>query len=195
MNSSLVDAIRQKRHDSLSAKHLHIKLLGKLNRYQHLVDFLAIAVPVIYVPVRYLAKSTDYAFFVETAWEILAALLVVCTVLKIVYGWQDRSQICKQLLGENISLVGQADQLLNAGTSPSPEGSRLFLVLTEKSEKADRELLGEPSAKDKRFAYREALKEAQPGNSATVCPHCGSSPWSYKRGSCQLCGNTPASKI
>jgi mobilome CxxCx(11)CxxC protein len=194
MNSSISDAIKQKRIDSLAAKHLHVRLLSNLNKRQRLVDFLAIAVPLIYVPVRYLAKNTEYALAVETAWELLAALLVVLVVLKIVYRWQDRSQICKQLLGENISLIGQADQLLRDVDHISPEGSRLFFTLAEKSETEDRDLLGESSDKDRQFAYREALKEAVPGSSTTVCPGCGSSPWNFRPGSCQLCGNTPTPK-
>jgi hypothetical protein len=63
MTPSISDAIKQKRIEYLAAKHLHIRLLGKLNRGRRLVDFLAIAVPLVYVPVRYLANSTEYSFW------------------------------------------------------------------------------------------------------------------------------------
>jgi mobilome CxxCx(11)CxxC protein len=110
----------------------------------------------------------------------------------VVYRWQERAQEHSKLLGENISLAGQADNLLSELSNLSSESARLFLVLAQRSEKEDRAALGEPSASDKQFAYREALKEFQPGNVSVVCPRCNSSPWSFTPGPCQLCGNTPS---
>lgn len=190
-NPSITEQIQQKRIDCLAAKHLHVRLLATLNKKQRLVDFLAIAVPLVYVPVRYLAKDTQYAAPVEIAWELLAAFLVVMVALKIVYKWQDHAQECKQLMGENIFLIREAEELLRDEIGISPEKSRLFFTLADRSEAEDRDLLGEPKLKHRQFAYREAMKEAYPSRIDTVCPNCGASPWKFMPGACQLCGNTP----
>lgn len=183
--------IQQKKLDSLAAKHLHVKRRTWLNRGSTLVDFLGLSVPTVYFAFRYLAKGTQYEYKVESAWEVLAALLLAATILKLVYRWQERAQEHSKLMGENISLVGQADNLLRQKDTSSPESARLFLVLAQMSETEDRNALGQLKDTDKIFAYREALKEFEPGNSSIVCPRCNSSPWQYTPGSCQLCGNTP----
>jgi mobilome CxxCx(11)CxxC protein len=190
LDSQITDTISQRKLDSLAAKHLHVKQLVKLSNRNRLVDFLAIAVPVVYFVFRFLAKGTRSGYYIELIWEILAALLLALTILKIVYKWQERAERHNKLLGENIALVGQADNLLSDRQTASPESARLFLVLAANSETADRELLGRPSEEDRKFAYREALKEFQSGRD-TVCPQCKASPWNFVPGSCQLCGNTP----
>jgi mobilome CxxCx(11)CxxC protein len=193
IDAAMVSVIRQKKLDSLAVKHLHVKSLVRLTNLNRIVDALAIAVPILYSVPRLIAKDTPYANAVQIGWEVLAAVLVVATAIKIVYHWEDRTKNHSRLLGENISLVRQADDLL-LSTSGVPDTVQLFLRLAERSETADREAIGEPSATEKQFAYREALKELEPSNVSIVCPNCGSSPWKFKAGSCQMCGNTPADK-
>jgi len=187
MDDSVIKIITQKKLDSLGAKHLHVRARKKLNRYNLAADILAIAVPVLYFVPRYLLKGTQYGTYVEAGWECIAAVLIVLIVAKIACKWEERAQSHSKLLGENISLVRQADELLIE--SGLPDTVQLFLRLAEKSETADREVIGEPSDKDKRYAYREGLKEL--GDSSVRCDICGASPWKFKPGSCQLCGNTP----
>jgi mobilome CxxCx(11)CxxC protein len=187
IDAQTLSKITQKKFDSLCAKHLHVKRLSKLHGLSRLVDWLAVAVPAIYFAIRFSAKGTEYGPLAEHVWEGLAGLLIALAALKIAYGWQDRAEKHSKLLGENIALVGQADYLAT-DQNTSAESARLFLVLAERSETADREALGQPAEKARQFAYREALKECQPD---AVCPACNSSPWKFKIGSCQLCGNTP----
>jgi mobilome CxxCx(11)CxxC protein len=190
LDAVVISTIRQKKLDSLAVKHLHVKSLVRLTRLDRLVDALAIAVPILYFVPRFITKGTSYDDIVEVGWEITAAVLLVLTVLKIIYRWQDRIKNHSRLLGENISLVRQADDLL-LSTAGLPDTVQLFLRLAERSETSDREAIGEPSEKQRQFAYREALKEWEPGNVRISCPACGASPWKFKGGSCQLCGNTP----
>jgi len=192
IDGATIHNIRQKKLDSLAAKHLHVKHATRLNTKITAVDALALAVPVFYFVFRYLAKGTPYQFIIETIWEILAALLLVATILKFALRWQEKTQTHNRLLGENISLAGQADNLLSAPDNISPETAQLFFLMTQKSETEDRNILGEPPSSERQFAYREAIKESEPGNSFVVCPRCSASPWQFSPGSCQLCGNTPA---
>jgi len=189
MDDAIVKIINQKKLDCLGTKHLHVRSLAKLNRWNRRVDILAIAVPILYSVPRLIFKGTGYAVPVEYGWEGIAAILVVVVLLKIGLRWEENAQIHSKLLGENISLVRQADDLLLMGTVGIPESVQLFLRLAEKSESADREAIGEPSQKDKQFAYREGLKEF--GGISATCPICRASPWKFVAGSCQACGNKP----
>jgi mobilome CxxCx(11)CxxC protein len=189
IDQQTADRILQTKLDALSAKHLHVKRLTWLHKWNKLVDVLAIAVPTVYFAFRFIAKGTGAGPYVEILWEILAALLLVLTILKVGFSWQEHAQTHSKLLGENISLAGQANNLLAERQTVSPEGARLFFVLAQTIESADRELLGQVPEEDKQWAYREGLKELK-----VDCTRCKSSPWEFIKGSCQQCGNTPKSQ-
>jgi mobilome CxxCx(11)CxxC protein len=185
------NVIHQKRMDALSTKHLHEFRLASLSRKNLAVDLLAIGVPVLYFPIRYLAKGTIYGAYIEALWELLAGVLAFCVVLKMVYKWQERAVQHSKLRDENISLASQAERLLQKTKSNLADESNGFMLLADKLEKDDREAFGgRIEKKERQRAYREALKEFSPA-STTPCPECGASPLHYKPGSCQLCGNTP----
>lgn len=190
LKEETIKAIYQKRMDALATKHLHEYRLLYLSRLNLIVDFLAIGVPVLYFPIRYLAKGTPISIRTEVMWEILAAILLASAIAKIIWKWQDRAVQHSKLLGENITLASQAEHLLNNSNSSSSSSAQWFFLVADNLEKVDRESLGRIDDKDRKLAYREALKEFSPG-STTVCPECGASPWQYKPGSCQVCGNTP----
>jgi mobilome CxxCx(11)CxxC protein len=159
------------------------------------VDILAFGVPFLYLTLRLIFKGTIHEKAAEISWDVVAALLFILAILKLVLRWQERAQEHSRLLGENITLVGLADNLLLNQSTATAETIRYFNLLTERSEREDRESLGEVSPKDKQFAYREGLKESEPGNTAIVCPVCKSSPYQFTPGSCQVCGNTPRVQV
>jgi len=184
IDQKTIDQITQQRLNCLCTKHLHVPQRVKLNKLNRLVDFFAIGVPLLYLPVRFLAKDTAVGLASEVVWEILAAMLLVLTFLKINQRWQERAEEHSSLLGENIAIAGQADNLLRDIKHVSPEAASLFFLLAQRSEAADRKALGEPTTAERQRAYREGLKEAQYN-----CPHCSASPWKYVPGPCQACGN------
>jgi mobilome CxxCx(11)CxxC protein len=184
------DRIAQKRIDALCARILHERSLRTLRRLSLTVDVLALVVPVGYMTVRFLAKGTAYEPVAEFIWACVAAALLILSITKMVFKWTDKSQQHSRLIGENISLVTHANYLLSKSPSPDSDTAQLFFLFSDTIEKADRDLLGTPPATSKQNAYREALKEL--GHDVT-CPVCKASPWHYTPGSCQACGNTPAS--
>lgn len=194
VDNDLKERVQQKRFDSLAAKHLHVRRMHRLNRFNRTIDFLALAVPIVYFALRYTAKGTSHEHWVEPVWEVLAGILLAMIVFKLAFHWEERAQKHSGLLAENIGVVRQAEGLLVA-PHISPESAALFLVLADRSEKEDRDLLGQPRAKDRQFAYREALKES--GGATAVCPLCALSPWRVRRRRlwefgqelCDVCGN------
>lgn len=180
--------VEDERFNCLCAQRLHVRALEKLNNKILAVDALALIVPVVYFPIRYLTKGTRYEFPIGAIWEILAACLIGVTIWKFVAGWQERFRNHGRLLGENVALVRQAIDLL-ADPSATAESAGPFLALAGKSEQEDLELLRRPKASERQYAYREALKEL--GGTTATCPVCRSSPWRFIQGSCDACGNSP----
>lgn len=191
LKQEVINTIYQKRIDALATKHLHEDRLLRFTRWSLIVDFLAIGVPLMYIPIRYLAKDTSNSSWIEMGWEMLAATLLVSALAKVIWKWQDRAVQHSKLLGDNITLASQAEHLLHNSQTTPADSANWFLLVADRLELADREALGKMHKKDKQPAYREALKEFSPG-SITVCPVCGASPWRYQPGSCEACGNTPA---
>ncbi len=191
--------IDQERVNCLCTKHLHAAALRALRTKIFAVDVAALIIPVIYFPLRYLSKGTLHATVVEAVWEILAGLLIAAGIWKFTAGWQKDFERHGKAMGENIALARQAQALLNdpAATQASAQP---FLVLAQRSETEDRELLLKPNAKQRQPAYREALKEHS--GTGALCPICGSSPWNFTKlrwwesaqNRCQTCGNARAAQ-
>jgi mobilome CxxCx(11)CxxC protein len=167
-----------------------------LNRLNLVADTIALLTPIVGLPVRYVLKGGPYAAATDTAWEIMAGILLAVTFLKLVCHWQENAQLHSKLMGENISIVGIADDLM-ADQSKLTADLPALRQLLGKSEAEDSDLLGEPKEADKQWAYREALKEADKINAK--CPVCSRSAWKFKNkwwqfwgddNKCQACGNT-----
>jgi mobilome CxxCx(11)CxxC protein len=185
-----LETIHQKKMDALAAKHLHQDEIAHLDKWGKLVDYLPLATVIVYLPIRFLAKNTGYSNFIESFWEIAAAILSAASLAKIVYV-QGRLENHSKLRDENISLVNQAENLLRQPEAITPASLELFFGIVAKTEKDDRNALRKIPEKQRQTAYREALKEIVPNSVTTTCPRCGASPWEFKSGSCQLCGGTP----
>lgn len=183
--------LQQAKLNALSAKNLHAACRESLNRKSQVVDFLGIAVPSVYFPLRYYAQHSPYDVGFELVWTVLAILLAIATIAKMAYQWTDKAQKHSELLGANISLVGHVNSLLRE-EEISKESLRLFLLIDEKREKDDRGALGHIPLPQRQAVYREALKELNPGDPNVLCPVCKASPWKYTSGPCQMCGNAPA---
>lgn len=181
------EIINQKITDSLAAKHLHVKARAQLNFWNLLIDILSLAVPIIYLSVRYVVKGATLQAAFDSVGEILAGILIAASVLKFICQLQDKIQKHSELMADNIAIVSLGQTLL-ADPSNIASQWQYFSGLVQKSEVEDRKLLGDPKLQDKQFAYREALKEQ--GGATVVCEICRASPFKFKPGDCQICGNT-----
>lgn len=184
------EGVTQKKVDAICARILHQERLDQLRWKNKLVDALVLIDPIGNMTVRYLSNVGSYAHYVEASWEIVAAVLAGLGALKLVSGWTRDSEQHSRQMGENISLITQADYLLSK-PAIDPEAALLFKMLADSHEKQDRDLLGGVDAKAKQMAYREALKEFSKAGQSVVCPNCKSDPWKFVAGPCQMCGGTP----
>lgn len=186
---SAIELIKQKRFDNLATKHLHVRKRQFLNRRIRAADMFAVLVPLLSPALLLEFDETILEPLVRAAWSISAFVLLAATGIKMGFNWSGRAQDHSRLMGENISLVKQADDLLT-GLHSTQESIDIFLSLATRSEQQDRDSLGEVSTQDSQFAYREALKESN-----VDCPVCHSSPWRFRPGSCSACGNRTQASV
>jgi mobilome CxxCx(11)CxxC protein len=181
------------RMDALTAKHLHAGRLHPLRAASAIIDYMALAVPVLYFAIRFLAKGTDVAGIAEAIWEILAALLFALVLVKLSFKFEERIERHAKGLANNSTLAVSCLRLIeDAQVSSKREYDMLADKATE-LETEDRTVLGKVTDPVKQRAYREALKEFDTQGKAQ-CSVCGASAYSYHPGSCQVCGNSPAKR-
>ena len=184
-----IEKIEQKKINALSAKYLHQRRLNELKKRSDLFDWAALALMILYFPIRYLMKGTSYQNIAEGVWEVLAVVLAVLAFTKIVLKWQEKAENHSRLRDENISAVTEADDLLQRKEAIEIEGLKRFYISMDKLESKDREAVLGIGKKEQQESYRQALKEFKPH--APACPICKASAWDFQPGNCQACGNTP----
>lgn len=182
--------IKQIRLNALSAKYIHTKEMRRWKRYNLTIDILTFIVPVLLLVFPILHIDRLFGISIDSVNGVLSVLLLTLAVLKLLVRIPDRIEKYQRLLTENITLANEAQNiLLNA--SARADKNRLYQQ-AQTLEIEDQELIGNVRKKLVREAYREALKELDLGDSSIVCPVCKASPWIFKKGNCEACGNTPA---
>jgi mobilome CxxCx(11)CxxC protein len=187
--SEVERTIRQRKLDALVAIELHKNQIRNLQKKNRLIEALSIAVPTFYLTPRLLAKGTSFANFIDFVGEILAAILLVLSILKLVNKWQD-DEIKHAIMSQrNADIAYEADRLLESQAA-NLEVVNQFLRRIKDVDAEDEALLLNIKGVDKKKAYRDALKKFRPTTS-TPCPICGADPWKFSPGNCQACGGTP----
>jgi len=189
-----VGKIQQYKLDALCAILLHEKWLDQLTVRSKFLDFLTIAVPILYVVPRFAAKGTEAHMWVELVWEVIAALLLALAVWKVAMSWDERAKKHFHLMRRNQALRTEADQLLSNVKRVSLDRLIVFLEKARELEVDDSEMLTGFSKTEEQRIYREALRQDNPGAKEVLCPHCQSPTIvHFKSGSCPRCGGTPVS--
>jgi mobilome CxxCx(11)CxxC protein len=187
-SQELINNIRQQRLNALVSVHLHENRIGKLRQRNLLIEFLSLAVPTFYVVPRFLSKGTAIAAYVEVIGEILAAILLVLSILKLVYRWGDSEIRHSIILRRNTDIILEANQLLVKDEINSDIVEQ-FLRRVKDIDDEDHDLLHDSTKKEEQEAYREALKKSE--GKLAICPVCGSNLWYFKKGLCDACGGIP----
>ena len=178
--------IEQTKINATSAKILHRKGLNKLDNLNIFFLVITIIVPLLFITAQYVTKGTDYENLMNNISFGMSLLLLGVTILSIILKITEKITIHKLGMKNNIFVANECD---NVASLPKNEQEWFFRYVNE-IDNNDIETFAGISEEEKRNTYREALKEIEPGNHLITCPVCNSSPWKYKKGDCQLCGNT-----
>ena len=179
--------IEQTKINATSAKILHRKGLNKLEKLNIAFLVVTLIVPLLFIIAQFVTKGTECEKLMNNVSFGMSLLLLAVTILSIILKITDKITIHKIGMKNNIFVANECDTVANL---PTKEQEWFFRYVNE-IDNNDIETFSGISEEEKKDTYREALKEIEPGNHLITCPVCNSSPWKYKKGNCQLCGNTP----
>lgn len=190
MTPETIGRVSQAKMDALCAKNIHTSRLGSLKKKLWCVDVLSLVIPIIGFGILALTKDATRPMIATSA-SVASICLLVLAAIKRVGQWEEETRRHTRHITENLLLKEESAALLADQNADDGRGLA-FLRLAEGIERADAQQLGVVSQKEQQTAFREALKEIDPSNPSPACPGCGANPWHYMRGTCQMCGNTPA---
>lgn len=182
--------IDQTKQNALSAKVLHSKSKWKYELLNNAVLALTIFVPLMFLIAQYVAKGTEYENIINIISFILSIVLIAISVTSMILKVNDKIAVHRMGIKNNLYIANECD---NVAKLKDAELEWFFRYVTE-IDNQDKDSFSNISEMVRRKTYREALKEFSPGDYTITCPICNSSPWEFKKGSCQLCGNTPKQK-
>lgn len=178
--------IQQTKLNAISAKNLHRKSKWKYESINGIVLFLTIIVPVLFIIAQYVSKGTESENLINTISFILSITLIAISIYSMIIKVGDKITTHKMGIKNNLYIANECDNLSSLGE----EELKWFFRYVTEIDNQDNDTFSKVSDNTKRKTYREALKEFNPGDYTITCPVCNSSPWKYKKGDCQLCGNT-----
>lgn len=164
--------------------------MRRWKRYNLTIDILTFIVPVLLLIFPILQVEMLFGISINSVNGVLSVLLLTLAALKLLVRIPGRIEKHQRLLTKNIAVANESQNIL-LKSSALTDHNWLFRQ-AQALEVEDQEIIGNVSKKLAREAYRESLKELELGNTSIVCPVCKASPWIFKKGSCEACGNTPA---
>ena len=185
------ERVLQIRTDALAAEYIYTKKLKNIGQLSIVLTCLTIIVPVLISSAAFIGKSTPAEYWINMASIVLGALLLSLSIFSLVARIDQKRE--SYLIGRrlNVDISSDALELLDKDDSELA----WFYKYIAKMDSNDLENIGSISNEEKNNAYLYSLKKLFPGRSDTVCSFCGASPFNFKKGSCQVCGNTPKEKI
>lgn len=177
--------LKQAKLDAIVAKKLHIKRQNKAVNKKNGYNVIAIVTPLLFIAAQHFITNSEFFNNLSSAASVI---LIICASLYSYFRIDDKIVKHKIAMRDSIETINKCDE---AEEYNEKELSIFFKFITE-TDKNDEEMLKGVSKKERQEAYKEALKEYEPGNTDITCPYCGSSPWRYTKGSCDACGNKPA---
>lgn len=182
----MTDKLRQTKLNAISGKILHRRNKAKYEWFNGTVAILTIIVPILFIIAQYVTKGTTSEGLVNNISFSLALVLIAVSVVAMILKITDRITIHKVGIKNNLYVANECD---NLSLLPDSDLEWFYRYVTE-IDNLDLDTFAGVTDKTKRKTFREALKEFSPGDHTITCPVCNASPWEYKKGDCQLCGNT-----
>ena len=153
-----------------------------------LVDYLAIIVPVLWVPIGLGVLDSVAKETTEIIWQALAAALAAAALAKITFQVDSRAADHARLLDKNSQVAHDARGMADSPPASADELARLGRQARELNDE-DAMVLQEPSLRLRQYAYRRAVKDMADDAANARCGQCGTSVYDYRRGDCSMCGN------
>lgn len=179
------DRLRQIRMDALTAVFLYSRGLRWLSLFSNSLTFASILTPISILVVLNspIGAANREAF--ENVSYISSAVLLMLSIAALIFRIEVKKEAYIAGRASNIFIASEALKLL---ANPEQDVA-WFVTYTSGQDTVDQNNLGNVDDGVRKAAYRESLKRLFPGDASVVCSFCGSSPHSFEKGDCQLCGN------
>lgn len=177
----------QTRLNALVAKYLYRQKLRVVRGFEMAVTGATVLVPILFIAAQWVAKGTPAQSTMDLIAFIGSAILICLAVLSLILGINKKLELYSNGLAENISIAEEVLSM-NAGSTPQQDLDWFYRYVANRDTK-DNDLLASVKKETRQSAYRNGLKELTP-SAVTNCPVCGASPWKYKKGDCDACGNS-----
>jgi len=184
-----MDKLKQIKLNAIVAKILHNTKIKKYGLSRSIFSFISISIPIIITAIMFFSKGSDTESLVSIVSFIVSIGVVLWGIVMLIANIDEKYFSHKIQASKNIDVANEAENILGARDLPQ-ETVQWFTKYSSQIDEKDNEILNGIKEDKKREAYRNALKEFEPGNHEIKCPICGKSPWKYNPGNCQLCGNT-----
>lgn len=183
------EKVKQIRTDALAAEYIYTVKLSRIGWLTTCISVLTIIVPILFTSVLLASKGSEYESLLNYVSIGLSAVLLSLSVLSLILRMDKKKE--DYLIGRrsNIYVSSEALKVINE----DDEKLTWFYNFLVEIDSRDQENLGQVSSRLKQKAYRHSLMKLNPGQNDTVCSVCNASPFIYKKGNCQICGNTPRS--
>ncbi|EJO4029688.1 hypothetical protein RQV60_000549 [Vibrio cholerae] len=181
--------VKQIRMDALSAEYIYTVQLSRIGLLTKSISVLTIIIPILYTSVLLAFKGSEYEPVFNFVSIFLSAILLSLSVFNLILEIDRKKESYFIGRRNNIYVSSEAQNNINAEDTDL----KWFYKFVAEMDSRDRENLGHVSSSLKQEAYRHSLMKLYPGQSDTVCSVCNASPFDYKKGDCQVCGNTPRS--
>ncbi|MCI1006494.1 mobilome CxxCx(11)CxxC protein [Herbaspirillum sp. C7C8] len=181
------DRLLQARTDALAAEYIYAEKLRDLGYVSTSITILTVIVPIIFSAALLITKGGPYEVQFNIASILLSAVLLSVSILSLILKLEQKRE--SYLIGRRSNIYVSSEALKLLGKDEA-ELEWFYTYLAEMDAK-DQENIGQVSDGFKQKAYRHSLKKLMPGQTDIVCSICSASPFTFKAGTCQLCGNTP----
>jgi len=179
--------------NAISAQYVYQVKTNIITIIINIINLLTILTPIALLNTVYIAKGTSGQNLADTVSTIISTLLIILSIASFILGL-DKAQFNYSIgYRDNKMIENKARNLLARLLNSNSEINDLdfFLDLTTNMDCSDNDRVGWVPTWLQKRAYRESLKRSFLSGEA-LCPICNASPYRFKKGSCQACGNTPA---
>lgn len=185
MTTNTRTLVQQARMNELSGKHAHSKLLKKPLFITKFSEILCIAIPIVYFLPSEIVTSYLGG---QRVGAVLAVLLLIVSIVRHIFRWDDNLVGHRTYMAKNHRSASRALEILTDQNATEEEALEYLRGQSDSTIEEMSLFEGIPE-KVQQYAYRMALKEFSPAQiSYAICANCKKSVWSFKKGSCQLCG-------
>ncbi len=145
---------------------------------------ITIITPLSFLIPTYIVKGTTLEGTFSLLSTVLTIILIIFSVILLILKIEDKVNLHSNGIISNVGIMEKMDIFISEHSSVKNDEIKFYYeYVVSKVDANDKNINLEISDKERKEIYRMALKETK-----SNCANCGTNPWQYEIGTCQLCG-------